>query len=172
MKKMILVLTIALLVGCSTPTRLIVKSEPSGAKVYIDGTLIGDTSVEHKLEKKRSYLVKVEKKKYLAMTKTVSKNDREVITLNFDLEPKHHAELVIIRSKPAGAYVTLDDEDLCTTPCDIELDDKDPSTRRILKIHKRGFEPHLLQVKYKGDDWNEDNFADNYMFVLEPVLTQ
>jgi Ca-activated chloride channel family protein len=174
MKKMILVLAIALLGGCSTPTKLIVNSHPSSAKVFINGNPIGETPVEHKLEieEQSSYLVKVEKDKYLAMTKTVVYDEsREVITLNFDMEPKRHEELIVIETEPAGAAVVLDDEFLCETPCELELDDKDPNIRRTLKIEKIGYDPRLLRVKYKGDNWKEDNFADKYVVYLRPERT-
>jgi hypothetical protein len=156
------------------PTRLVVKSQPSSATVFINDSPIGKTPVEHQLvfDERSSYLVKIEKYKYIAMTKTIVYDEgMEVITLNVELEPKRHQELIIIDTDPAGAIVTLDDEFLCETPCDLELDDKDPNIRRILKIEKRGFDPRLLQIKYKGDDWREDNFADKYVVHLQPIRT-
>ncbi len=170
--KIIPILTIALLATGCTSTRLVIKSEPSTAQVYIDGKAMGETSLEYILDEDRAYVVKVVKNKYLAMTKTITTDSREVITLNFELEPKRHYEMIFIESDPGRASVTLNDEYICTTPCEFELDDKDPNLRRTLKFDKRGFDSSLLSIKYKEDTWKDDNFSERYKVILQPVFTQ
>lgn len=160
-------LLILLLLGACTDKRVTIRSNPMPAQVYIDAEPVGSTPYEFVTPTYDKMVdIRVVKDSYVSASRTISLKDDTALTLDFELEPLEHEELVVFISDPAGAYVTRNDEFLCETPCEYGFSDIDPKDRITLKITKRGFETKLVRVRYKGDDWREDNFADEYRVVL------
>jgi len=132
------------------------------------------TPLEHEItfDSKKGYAkLRIEKEKYITYIKTIdqSKNSSKPYEVSANLEPKVHEESIIINSDPSNADVSLNDEYLGSTPCEIYIDDKDFDVRRLLKISKRGYEPRLIRVKYRGEDYTDDNFLDQVKVTLEPI---
>ncbi len=73
----ILALTMCLLVGCAaifsgTSDNVDFSSEPSAAKVYVNGNLMGNTPCRLKLESKKVYQIEFKKEGYETKTFTIT----------------------------------------------------------------------------------------------------
>ena len=74
----IIALSLILTSGCATIVKgttqgITVSSEPSGADIHVDGTLVGQTPVSVEMERKRDHLVRIERDGYEPRTVPVIK---------------------------------------------------------------------------------------------------
>jgi hypothetical protein len=174
-----MLLLIPIILGCGTASRkVIIKSDPSDAAVMVDDQEIGTTPIEHtfKFTQNKKYAkLRVEKSRYVPYVQTIVKQTGTSSStpeeIDIQLEPKVHEEPIIINSDPPNADVTLNDEYLGSTPCEIYINDKNPDERILVKISKRGYGAKLIRIKYRGETWQEDNFMDQIKVTLDPVLT-
>ena len=92
-----------------------INSEPSGAKIKINGILKQGTTPQIYDEYQSDiYEVEVEKDRYFSEKKTVEVKDQQTSELTFRLKPQFSD--VTINSTPSGAKVYLDKEYIGTTP--------------------------------------------------------
>ena len=92
---------------------LTIKSDPSGAKVYINGNYKGKTPLTLELEP-RTYDVKLTKQDYEEYTTTVTLSPGEEKTISATLTPEFG--FLTVTSEPSGAKVYVDDNYIGETP--------------------------------------------------------
>jgi uncharacterized caspase-like protein len=135
--------------------KLVVKSNPEGAKVYVDGVDIGDAPLtkEYEISKNQRIKVRLELEGYEPREKTVelkpkreTKVDERLKKIKEPEKPKP-ATLKVITS-PAGATVTLDGEVLGTTPLERKVEI--PANKSAsLKLDLDGYETAERRVDLK-----------------------
>ncbi len=102
------------------PGRLDVASQPSDAKVLIDGDLIGKTPVKAKPVQAGQHHLRIDKARYLPLEKEISIHGRDIQQqLVLPLEPAW-AE-ISIDSQPQGAIILVDGEVQGRTPAVVEM---------------------------------------------------
>ena len=122
-------------------------ASPAGAKVSINGSLIGPAPLQVNLDP-GSYAVKVELEGYLPQEQTVKTPEaapKEPISLSFTLKPEPPKEFqVTLQSAPPGASVTLDGNPL-------------PGTTPITLKVKPG--PHTARFELEGYELGSKKFS-------------
>ncbi|MEE8339120.1 MAG: PEGA domain-containing protein, partial [Xanthomonadales bacterium] len=102
------------------PGRLGVNSQPSGAKVLIDGELIGETPLSAVPVEAGEHSLRIQAERYLPLEQTLLVTGRNIQQhLKFVLEPAW-AEITV-DSLPQGATVLVDGEAAGTTPVVLEI---------------------------------------------------
>ena len=134
---------------------LVVKSNPEGARVLVDGIDIGETprTKEFEITKNQKVKVRLELEGYEPREKTVelkpkreTKVDERLKRLKVPEKPKP-ATLKVI-SSPAGATVTLDGDVLGTTPLEKKIEI--PANKSAnLRLELDGYEPAERSVNLK-----------------------
>lgn len=110
-----------------------VDSDPYAADVFIDGELKGRANlIEPFLLPIGKYSVKVTANGYKDDTKMVEITEKSTSLLSFKLTQK---ALYEITSTPLGAHITVDKENLGTTPCNKEL----ATGLHMVKVTKAGY---------------------------------
>jgi hypothetical protein len=169
-----LVLLGLLVAGCGASKKMVeITSEPQ-AEAYFEDKLLGPTKEEPteyeiRIPKDDKGELSVRKEGFIPATRIISKEDDQELSFSFELEPVNHTEIVFVSTDPQNADVFFNEEYLCATPCEIEIDDKDPGAKRLIKIEKRGFQPKMLRLKYKGDNYKDDNFFNTLRVIMEPA---
>ena len=103
----------------AAPGFLSVKTTPQGAEVYINGSKIGETPLEKPLSID-TYNLKIKKKGYEILEKSILIKSEETITLEETLNSLHG--ILNIKTQPSGAKIFIDGEDTgLTTPAKKEL---------------------------------------------------
>ena len=79
MKTLIVTFSIMLLFGCATlfngsPQRVTYGSAPSGAQVFVNGSLMGTTPFELNMKKDRSYTLEFRKEGFQSKTVVINSN--------------------------------------------------------------------------------------------------
>ena len=150
--------------------QLNVQSQPV-ATVTIDGVKIGPTPLQQEIDFAKADTVEVTltAKGYRLYKAVVEKSGPADVQIEAELTPSKHAETLFFDTDPQGATLTMDDEHLCDTPCEIQLDDMDATRKYQVRVEHRGFTPKLLNIQYKGDDWKDRNFPKKMKILLQPA---
>jgi len=116
------------------PGRLGVNSQPTGAKVLIDGEFIGETPFSDVPVEAGEHSLQIQAERYLLLEQTLLVTGRDIQQqLELALEPAW-AE-VTVDSLPQGATILVDGEVAGITPSVLEI----PQGERQLMLHKEGF---------------------------------
>ncbi|MCY4182679.1 MAG: PEGA domain-containing protein [Gammaproteobacteria bacterium] len=135
------------------------ESEPSGARVYVDGEFAGNTPlVAEILEGERELTLRLPGHK--------SWGERFEITAGEALRPppvrlEPADGLVFIESSPAGAGLTVDGEFKGLTPLEISLP---PGRGHELTLFREGYQQHRSRLELRPDQQRDVRIE------LEPVL--
>jgi len=118
------------------PGRLSVNSQPFGAKVLIDGDLIGETPLSNVPVEAGEHSLRILGMRYLPLEQNLQVTGRNIQQhLEFVLEPAW-AEITV-DSLPQGATVLVDGEAAGTTPVVLEI----LQGERQFILQKEGFSP-------------------------------
>ena len=138
--------------------KLTVRSNPEGAKVFINGEEVGVTTFrkDYELEKSQKIKVRLELEGYEPREKEVelkpkkeTKIDEKLKKLKLPDKPKP-AKLTIITS-PAGAVVSVDGEEVGTSPLEKEIEVPAKATKTVtVKASLTGYETQERQVELTG----------------------
>jgi len=109
----ITIISVLLFNGCAlifkgTSEKVSFSSEPSGAKVYVNGQLMGNTPFELKLESKKTYTIEFKKDGYESKTVHISNSVGAgyiILDILFGFVP-------IIVDAATGAWYTLDQDNV------------------------------------------------------------
>ncbi len=119
---------------------LTVKSNPSGAKVYVDGSYIGNTPLENYKLSTGQHSLKVTKQGYQDYTTTVTINPGKTTVVNAQLIPQPAS--LTIDSNPSGADVYIDGDYKGTTPLTLNLT---PRTHQI-KLTRQDYKNYTTTI--------------------------
>ncbi|QDA31598.1 PEGA domain-containing protein [Thermococcus indicus] len=123
------------------PPHITVRSYPSGAEVYLNGRLIGQTPIENYQVDPGTYEVKIIKEGYQDYTTTVTLDAGESKTISATLTPTFG--YLTIYSSPSGAEVYLNGTYIGTTP--VENHKLDVGTYEI-EIKKESYSQYTQKV--------------------------
>ncbi len=109
----LILLALGLLAGCSSPIAL--TTNPSGATAYVDGKPVGLTPAQLSLDSKKPVSISLSLDGYFpeAMTVQPAEDQHEIAV---KLEPKTLTKTFDFSSNPDGATVTIDKQQVGTTP--------------------------------------------------------
>lgn len=96
-------------------------SSVAGARVLLDGKMVGKTPVDALRVNAGSTKIEVFKDGYRPSAMTVTLQGNEARTIDFDLIAMSQSGVLIVRSNATGASVTVGDKDLGATPAQAEL---------------------------------------------------
>ncbi|WP_232473523.1 PEGA domain-containing protein [Thermococcus profundus] len=122
------------------PAVLAINSDPSGAKVYINGTYEGLTPLDLTL-RPGTYEVKLVKKDYENYTSVVTLEPGEEKTLNVSLTPRFG--YLTVYSTPSGAEVYVDGSLVGRTPV---VEYRLSTGRHEVRIVKEDYEEYFVNV--------------------------
>jgi hypothetical protein len=144
------------------PSRwLVIKSEPSGARVFVNDKLAGNTPFQRKY-KKGNYTYRVEKKLYHPAAGKVSLQAGKR-KLNVRLEPRF-GRLEVTSVPEEGMMIYLDDRKTGKrTPATLE---KIASGRHIIELQSQWYQPQGKQVTVS------DAQTSRVQFEMEPVFAE
>jgi sugar lactone lactonase YvrE len=135
-----------------------INSQPTAARLYIDGTLRGATPLKALDLPVGEHKIKLFKNRYAPYEgKLTLKAGKEPMPFSFDLAPLFGTLKVV--TTPPGASVYLQDRLIGLTP--LELSDA-PVGRHDLRIERGKYKPVAAQVAVRGDD------TTSVDLVLEP----
>jgi hypothetical protein len=114
----------------------LIRSNPLGAEVYIDGEFKGKTPLPFEFQP-GYHQVRLKKPKYVEIFKKFFIADVVMKPMPiFHLKPTETVYPVNIISKPAGAIIYIDDNRMGETPTQLEL----PADRYSMRIFKEGYQ--------------------------------
>lgn len=118
---------------------LIVRSEPNGAEVFVEGAgePLGTTPLEVSLPVGPAR-VTVRHRGYSEGTRAVAITEAAPVTLRLSLSRLASASAVLSVTGPRGATVSVDGDEVGAAP--LTLDDLTPGTHRV-RVHRGGLEP-------------------------------
>lgn len=150
--------------------RLDIQSSPD-ASVAVNGVEMGSTPMKYEVdfEKSDTVEIKLSASGYRDHQVLVEKSGPADVSIDAELLPSIHTETVFFDTDPQGATLTMDNEHLCDTPCEIELDDMDAERKYQVRIERRGFSPKVMNMQYKGEDWKARNFPKKMKVLLTPA---
>ena len=124
------------------PGKVTISSQPvSGARIFVDGNLLGETPINGVKIASGNHLLRLEKERYLPQEKQlVVKGGGEQQSVMLELLPGWGT--VTLTSTPAGATVSQGEQVLGTTPLTLELMAGDV----LLTFGKEGFSPTTLEL--------------------------
>ena len=134
------------------PGVLIINSEPSGAKVYIDDVLRGTTPLKFKIEP-GVHTLRLELEGCKPIEKEISISVGESLELNFKFEAL--LGVLSISSNPIGADVYIDGVPKGVTPLEIEVE----PGRHILRLELEGYKPIEKEISISAGDSLELSFG-------------
>ncbi|AXI24711.1 serine/threonine protein kinase [Methanofervidicoccus sp. A16] len=123
----------------SKKATLYIRSDPSGAKVYIDGYYKGTTPLTVEVSP-GTHTIKIKKDGYKDYSDTVYVSSGDSKTINAKLTSKKAT--LYIRSDPSGAKVYINGEYKGKTPLELKLD---PGFYTV-KISKDGYEDYIAYI--------------------------
>ena len=112
---------------------LAIYSNPSGARVLLDGVELGHTPLPEVVIHGHPRNLRVEKPDYLPVEHKLA-SDEERLDLKLDLAPY----AVKVATDPSGARILLDGQDAGTTPAEIQVPGEG---RHVLELRADGCEP-------------------------------
>ncbi|MBC7195258.1 MAG: serine/threonine protein kinase, partial [Caldisericia bacterium] len=124
--------------------KLSIKSEPSGADVFIDGKLIGKTPLIINL-KIGNYKVEIKKDGYLTYILPIQIKENKEYEYNIPLHLISNKGRVVVNVNETGSLIYLNGEVVGHTSINIEID---PGHYR-LEVRKEGYLPHLEEFDIK-----------------------
>jgi len=139
---------------------LVVKSNPSGAMVYISGEPVGETPYENKKQASGVYNIKIEKSKFFPVEERIIVEDEKKLVIEKKLD-KSNSSIEIV-SNPPGADIWLDGEkipDNAKTPHVLYDQQKGPLVIRLSKPKYKMVEKEIT-VKAGHDE--------KFVFDLDP----
>lgn len=127
---------------------LLVKSEPDGCDILIDGQSVGTTPrlITH-LAAKDAYTVKLRKAGYLGQSFSVKFSGR--VPLVKDVKLVHSSGCIEVISEPAGAEVTINGITRGVTPLVVE---DVPKGRASVKLAMKGFAEEIRELAVNAGD--------------------
>ncbi len=134
------------------PGVLVIDSEPSGAKVYIDGMLKDETPTEFEVEPGR-HVLRLELEGYEPVEREIEISAGDSLELSFKL--KVLLGILTIDSEPSGAKVYIDDVLKGKTPLEIEVE----PGRHILRLELEGYKPIEKEISISAGDSLELSFG-------------
>ncbi len=175
-----LLIVAVILSGCSTRPHVVhISSEPSGAMVFYNEKVIGETPMDTAVDSRPGdysiYTFRVEKKDYKPAEKffkeqyyNQSVDDVIPEDIHFTLEElqKYHVRLT---SEPSGAKVTINNEVIGETPCIWMVRETLGKPRTFsLTASKKGFCPdkQILEEFPPEDDDTVASFPQEIHFTL------
>ena len=127
---------------------LLLKTEPAGADIQIDGVSVGQTPrLITNLHAKGNYSVKFRKAGYQDQTISVRFEGRKPLVREEQLVTASGA--IEISSEPAGATVTVNGIEKGVTPIRVE---EVPRGRATVKFHLDGFEDEVRELAINAGD--------------------
>ena len=127
---------------------LLLKTEPAGADIQIDGVSVGQTPrLITNLHAKGNYSVKFRKAGYQDQTISVRFEGRKPLVREEQLVTASGA--IEISSEPAGATVTVNGIEKGVTPIRVE---EVPRGRATVKFHLDGFEDEVRELALNAGD--------------------
>lgn len=147
---------------------LTVGSNPEGASVWVNDDELGVTPLVISDLELGSYTVRFEMKGFQTDDLTAELTEESPqARLEVDLEkvapPKPTRATLQVQSEPAGARVTIDGQDIGSTP--IQRYRVRPGNQRILRLELEGFQPWEQAVSLKA------GVAQSIAATLEPIET-
>ncbi len=147
---------------------LTVGSNPEGASVWVNDDELGVTPLVISDLELGSYTVRFEMKGFQTDDLTAELTEESPqARLEVDLEkvapPKPTRATLQVQSEPAGARVTIDGQDIGTTP--IQRYRVRPGNQRILRLELEGFQPWEQAVSLKA------GVGESIAATLEPIET-
>jgi len=97
--------------------KLSVKSEPPGAKIYVNGKEVGVSPVTFSHVRPGRYLVRVVKEEYEPYEQKVEVETGDVKVVDASLRQTLQTGDILIRSEPLGAEIFLDGQPIGVTHC-------------------------------------------------------
>lgn len=138
---------------------LLVKSDPPGANIVIDGNSRGLTPrLITDLAAKDTYALKLRKAGYLEQAVTVKFNGREPVVIEETLV--QDSGVINITSEPAGAEVTVNGLPKGKTPVLVK---GIPKGRAVVKFRLDGFKEEIRELAMRAGD------QQNLPIVLQPL---
>ena len=134
---------------------LLIKSEPAGANIVIDGVANGETPrlVTH-LDAAYAHKVSLRKAGYQTTEFTVRFDGRTPVLVNHKLVLD--AGVITVNSEPAGASVTLNGQDWGVTPVTIP---RVPKGRSTIKLKLKGFRDVVEGISVSAGDDSTLNYV-------------
>ena len=126
---------------------LSVRSQPTGARVYLDGDPIGETPLELSDVSVGSHEVRMEKDLYRDWTGSVVVEVGATATVVATLTESPSS--IVVSSQPSEARVYIDDIFVATTP--VEITNVRPGTYRV-RVVKDGYQEWVEEVAIKGGE--------------------
>ena len=115
-----------------------ITTSPSGAEVFLDGRLWGETPMVNDTVLSGRHRVQLRKELYREVERLIEVRDRETTTVKLEMDP-HFGELDIRTSQPgATVYIEGEDEPLGQTPLHRKID----AGMYRLRIEKDDYIPH------------------------------
>ncbi|GAA6741896.1 PEGA domain-containing protein [Thermus oshimai] len=121
---------------------LLLRSTPSGAEVYLDGSLRGRTPLDLTLPEGR-YSVELRLSGYEPYRATVQVRAGETARLEARLTPEPRTGTLLLESTPSGAEVYLEGRLQGRTPLRLTL----PEGTYRVELRSPGYEPYTAQVR-------------------------
>ena len=166
-----LALIAPLLIICSIMIQpkpaLILRSEPSGATVYLNGKLLGPTPVRVGKLPPGAYALRMEKEGYAPFVQTVEFHSTIVLQKIF---PRQESGSLTVDVKPCQAEVLLDGELLGYTPLHLN---RVPAGLHELLIRKTNYSSYVQQISVAaGQHFEFKNFElhDKLLAMLERAV--
>ncbi len=138
--------------------KLEIDSTPTGAKLFIDGTFYQRTPALISLEG-GNYNIRLEKEGFNTARDEIVIIGKERLRLNLKLDPRERYGDLVVKSRPSGARVFVNDRYYELTPARIEL--REGSYR--IKVEKDDYQSGGRQVSVAG------NKQARAFFDLKPV---
>ena len=140
---------------------LIIKSEPTGANVFIDDQLAGTTPFQRKY-KEDEYNYRIEKNRYHTQAGKLELSG-EKVSLDVTLKPKF-GDIRIASTPETGMQIYLDDENTGkTTPATLE---EISSGEHNIKLQNQWYQPQTKVVTV------EDEQTANLEFTMQPAFAE
>ncbi len=141
---------------------IVVKSDPPGASVWLDGEEVGSTpAVIEDVPVGEKHEVRVEKEGYGTWVRTVEPDSNRPVPLQARLEKL--VGTIVVESTPPGASVFLDDKELRdSTP--LEIPDISADYAHKITLKKKGYESAVQPVTLKPGERKEVQVALRPLF--------
>lgn len=106
--------------GCGQSGKVFVSSEPSNARVRVNGTFVGSTDLVWEAVGEPPYRIQVEKDNFATEERVVNEL-RDDVSLRFNLQPLRITRSFTLASSPAGATIRVDGQTVGTTPDEFDV---------------------------------------------------
>lgn len=128
------------------PGKLRIKSEPSGAEVYVNGTYIGKTPIDGYSLNPGKYWIEVKLPKYQVYEKRITVVPGQEYLIHAQLTPSWG--VLKVTSTPSGAEVYINDENAGRTPLELQLD---PGTYTV-RVTLDGYEEYEDRIEVRAGE--------------------